>query len=257
MKKQIIGFSVSIVLLCCAGMAQPTLVTIGSATYNGSNYNLIWDNNNNGKSVVWLDYRNPSYNASYVSATDNNWAKQMTWASGLGNEISSYNIDPKYNITWNDNDPWRLPTTLDGPFDFNNNYDGTGYGGFNITYSELGHLFYTELGNKGYLRVDGTAVPVSEQGIKNSGDFHNFGDAAYWSSTKSSVYTDSAWLFGMDNGFENIGQFNPGGNDNVSGIALRTAQVSTTSPVPEPATMLLFGISLAGLAGVRWRKKAC
>jgi hypothetical protein len=42
-----------------------------------------------------------------------------------------------------------------------------------------------------------------------------------------------------------------------SDIRLDAANFSaTTSPVPEPGTMLLFGTGLAGLAGVARRKKA-
>ena len=32
--------------------AQGTQITIGTATYIGSDYNLIWDDDNNGNSVV-------------------------------------------------------------------------------------------------------------------------------------------------------------------------------------------------------------
>ncbi len=42
--------------------AQAELMTIGTAAYGGSDYNLIWDDNNNGNSVVWLDYTNDRTN---------------------------------------------------------------------------------------------------------------------------------------------------------------------------------------------------
>ncbi|MCP4368694.1 MAG: hypothetical protein GY797_11375, partial [Deltaproteobacteria bacterium] len=113
--------------------AQAGLTTIGTAAYGGSDYNLIWDDNNNGNSVVWLDYTN--------DLTD--WQSQKDWALGLGSAITSYNIDPGYAVTWADAD-WRLPTTVDGPYVFG--YDGTTTGGYNITNSEMGHLYYDELG---------------------------------------------------------------------------------------------------------------
>ncbi len=102
--------------------AQAGLMTIGTATYSGSDYNLIWDDDNNGNSVVWLDYTN--------AATI--WDNQNTWVSGLNDAgVLSYNIDPGYAITWNGD--WRLPTTPDAPTSF-----GTGN-----TDSEMGHLFHT------------------------------------------------------------------------------------------------------------------
>ncbi len=52
--------------------AQGVQITIGTATYSGSDYNLIWDDDNNGNSVVWLDYTNSGVN----------WGSQNTWASG-------------------------------------------------------------------------------------------------------------------------------------------------------------------------------
>ncbi len=82
--------------------AQAGLMTIGTAKYGGSDYNLIWDDDNNGNSVVWLDYTNDR----------TTWDNQDTWASGLGGALT-YSFDPGYAVTWDDDD-WRLPTTVDG-----------------------------------------------------------------------------------------------------------------------------------------------
>ena len=57
-------------LLMTSGLANANLITIGTATYTTAThtadntsqsvtenvYNLIWNDNNNGNSVVWLDY---------------------------------------------------------------------------------------------------------------------------------------------------------------------------------------------------------
>ncbi|MCP4265242.1 MAG: hypothetical protein GY777_06655, partial [Candidatus Brocadiaceae bacterium] len=128
--------------------AQAGLTTIGTAAYGGSDYNLIWDDNNNGNSVVWLDYTN--------DPTD--WQSQKDWALGLDSAITSYDIDPGYTITWDDD--WRLPTTPDNSGSF----------GSGKTNSEMGHLYHTELGN-------GTG------GLTNTGDFQNLVASVYWSGT--------------------------------------------------------------------------
>ena len=43
--------------------------------------------------------------------------------------------------------------------------------------------------------------------------------------------------------------------DNVGGITIEVWRISETDPIPEPATMLLFGTGIAGLAGSRLRRK--
>ena len=74
-----------VVLLGVSISAHAVLVTVGTATYGGSDYNLIWDDDNNGNSVIWLDYTN----------SDATWSEQMDWAAGLGSTLT-YNFDKPY-----------------------------------------------------------------------------------------------------------------------------------------------------------------
>ena len=105
------------------------------------------------------------------------WYQAMTWASGL---------------TAGGLTGWRLPTTVDGPPNLSCN-NGTTSVGYNITTSEMGHLFYTELGNKGLYGVNG--LPQSDYGLVNKGPFTNLQAAAYWSGTEVSLSPDYAWEF--------------------------------------------------------------
>ena len=123
------------------GTADAALMTIGEATYQGSRYKLIWDNDGPNGSVVWLDYSNPA----------NTWENQVAWASGLESNLT-VELKPGYSVTWT-NSNWRLPSTVDGPFVYG--YDGTTTAGYNITSSQFGHLYYTELGNQGYFDTSG------------------------------------------------------------------------------------------------------
>lgn len=232
-KKIWAGLSSGIVIFCMAGGATATsLLSIGTATYNGTNYDLIWEASNNGNSVVWLDYTNGP----------NTWENQNAWAASLDG-LLTYNLNPGYNVNWSGS--WRLPSTVDGEYEFG--LSGTTTGGFNITSSEMGELYYTEFGY---------TYDNPEQ-VANNTFFNNLvgvQDSFYWSATGYLAgTTDLAWQFTMYNGDQNA-WFN---YTNNLGLAVRTGQVlsSTASPVPEPATMLLLGAGIVGLAGINLRRK--
>jgi hypothetical protein len=238
MKKILVLLSSLLFLLVTTGLANATLITIGTATYDDGGgddaYNLIWDNNDD---LVWLDYRN---------STDT-WDNQVSWASGLnGAGVLTYNIDSAYTVDWAGSS-WRLPTTEDG--DYLYGFDGTTTGGYNITTSEMGDLYYNELENKGYVATNGNS-PQDGWGLVNIGDFNNLIASWYWSGTEYANLPDRAWIFNMNVGNQSFDLKSVG----IYGLAVRSGQVSA-APIPEPATMLLFGIGLLGLAGVNRKKQ--
>lgn len=228
--------------LALSGTAQATLTTIGTATYGGSNYNLIYDNDNNGHGLVWLDYTHSGAN----------WANQVAWANSL-NSALTYNLLDGYSVNWDATSGWRLPGTVDGLYNVfsSHGYDGTTTGGYNITSSELGHLYYTELGNKGVYSI--TGVFQADFGLKNKGDFDNLQSYAYWSGTAYAINPNSAWYFSSshgDQGTASVGY-------SFFGIAVHTADVTyqePTQPVPEPSTFILLGAGIGGLALYRRRQ---
>ena len=240
MKKRFLSVLVTgLFFLTMTGLAQASLTTIGTATYDdgagSKNYNLIWDDDNNGNSVIWLDYTNR-----------NSWSALKAWADGLnGTDILTYHLDG-YQVDWGTN-VWRLPDTVDGPYVVG--CDGTTTAGYNITTSEMGHLYYTELGNKGYYATDGT-YPQDGWGLNNTGDFNNLIASWYWSGTEYADNPDYAWLLNLFHG----NQYNYYKPNRECGLAVRSGQVSA-APVPVPGTMLLFSTGLAGLAVLRRKRK--
>lgn len=215
------------ILFLTTGSSQAALVAIGTATYAGSEYNLIWDDNNNGNSVVWLDYTQ--------SGNINSWVK------GLDSALT-YNIDPAYIVDWGTNS-WRLPETVDGEYYFH--WNGTTTGGYNITNSEMGHLYYEELGNIGRCGTDGTWFP-SGWGLTNTGDFENLTASLYW-STQYASYSGGIWGFDMKLGSQSWFI----GSTYGCGLALRTGQISVVqagTPVPVPGTFWLFGLGIIVLS---------
>ena len=234
----------ALAFLSMSGIVRASLITIGTATYSGSDYNLIWDDDNNGKSVIWLDY----------TSLPKTWNQQINWASTLnGSGILSYHINSAYTVDWGVSD-WRLPETVDGVDALgyqgpdNGMYDYTS--GYNLYNSEMGHLYYEELGNKGYVATDGSS-PQPGWGLINKGDFQNLDEYWYWSSTEYAASQGAnAWGFYMHNGRQNQGT-----KDFArAGLALREGRVSTV-PIPEPPIILLFFTAIVGLTAHRGKRK--
>lgn len=239
MKKEVFVFAACCCLGSFAGNAQAGLTTIGTATYNGTNYDLIYDNDNNGNGLVWLDYSN--------ARTD--WTTQKNWAASLESALT-INLNPSYSITWEGN--WRLPSTVDAQYAEGTN--GTTTAGYNITNSELGHLFYTELGSKGRydtngVYINGTVGLVGQTLFSNLKSSYSTGDYVYWSDTEYSANPDLAWNFRTNNGEQRVDYKITGFG---LGVAVHSAHVNT---VPVPGASLLLGSALLGLAGLSRRKK--
>jgi hypothetical protein len=90
------------------------------------------------------------------------------------------------NLVYGGYDDWRLPSSL--------NPDGSGpCGGYNCTESEMGLLYYIELGN-----------PAGGP-LLNTGPFINVQtNFCYWSGTTSGTTTPRAWFFGFDDGDQEV-----------------------------------------------------
>ena len=255
MKKKFLAvLAAGLFFLCITGLANADLTTIGTATYDDgsgvANYNLIWDDDNNGNSVIWLDYTNDS----------TNWTDQNAWAAGLDSALTI--STPGYTVSWDG--AWRLPSTVDGPIGTGTyGYEGdpendgvyTYTNGYNLENSEMGHLFYAELGNKGYYDTNGVPVGEGNYGLNNTGDFSNLSSSAwYWSSTACELNpgTGMAWVFGPEKGYQYYYFYEGWSPSSNEGLAVHTG---TVSAVPVPGAVWLLGSGLLGLIGIR-RKTA-
>ncbi len=216
MKTWLIG----IVLFAATSGVQATLIDRGSG--------LIYDD---VLEVTWLQDTNYAQTSGSDSDGLMTWSEAFNWADNL--EYGGYSN-------------WRLPSAI--------NYDGSGgpYNTWNQNKSELGHLFYEDLG--------GTAVTT---GIGSTGanlyPFLNIKDDLWYTGHGSSVGGDAPfwaleqrydrhWYFAFSNGSQ---WRQP---DSYAGYAWAVRD-GDVAPVPEPHTLALMGLGLAGVGFSRRKKK--
>ena len=221
---------------------------------------LIYDDELN---VTWLQDANYAKTSGYDADGLMTWHEATAWAAQLN--INGY-------------DDWRLPTTLQPDASCSNQAggDSSGYG---CTGSELGYLFYVELGG-----VVGT--PISDTHNSNYSLFSNldpatvtiyvyFSDGNFissssnvppdpgsilvetitgllpvdmWSATGYAQNSPDAWVFSMLSGSQDA--FNK--TETRYAWAVRDGDVAAV-PEPETYAMLLAGLGLVGAAARRRR----
>lgn len=211
-KKMISGVVVWLVLFVITGMAQASLTRIGTASYQGADYSLIYDDD---AELTWLDY---TYQAR------NGWSATDQWAASLnGPGVLQYNFYSGVSVSWAEAG-WRLPAIAEY------------YAGVESK-SELGHLFHIEL--------ELTGLGYVSDADLNASEFDNL--IAYWYWTEedlSAFWTGRAMAFALHQGEQNgIPHY-----ARAYGVAVHPGNVLV---VPVPSAICLLSFGLIGLLRMR------
>jgi hypothetical protein len=171
MKKLILFICAVFLIFGVLGVAKADLTVIGTATYDGTDYNLIYEDDSIYGGLVWLDYTKDGAPQTV----------QKSWASGLGASLT-VSLYPEYTTTIDWSTGWRLPSAGINP-----------QCAYDQSTSEMGHLYYVSLGLQlGGVSDDTLLLP-----------FENLLKSLFWTDdTRDSWPIPEAWYFAFSDGLQ-------------------------------------------------------
>lgn len=186
--------------------------------------------------ITWLADANYAQTSGYVADGSMQWDAAQMWVA---------------NLDVNGIRGWRLPAMVDtGPLGCGLGSDGGDDCSYNpsTSTSEMAHMFYVTLGNKGYRDTDWNLQ--SDYGLVNTALFSNV-EQGYWYGLEYAPNLDYAWRLHAFSGEQGASAKNSTGF--FYAWAVRSGDVVS---VPEPQTYALMGLGLAAVLVARKRRPA-